>query len=122
MSRPPCFECGRPSRRQHYVVPRELGGTKTVPLCAKCLAKTGRSALTRIALQEAKARGIGLGRPPLPADELAQRAHALRLGGSTLRTIAETLNSENVPTLGSAKQWTPATVAGLLRRASLKDQ
>lgn len=31
-----CFECGRSPVEMHHVVPRSLGGTKTVPLCWKC--------------------------------------------------------------------------------------
>jgi hypothetical protein len=122
MSRPPCFECGRPSQRRHYVIPKELGGRQTVPLCAECLAKTGRSALTKVALSQARARGVELGRPRLPADSLGKRVKNLRGEGLTLRTIAEMLNAERVPTLGSANRWTPSTVAGLLRRASVRDQ
>jgi 5-methylcytosine-specific restriction endonuclease McrA len=34
-----CFECGAPAAHQHHVVPRSLGGTKTVPLCEGCHGK-----------------------------------------------------------------------------------
>lgn len=34
-----CFECGAPASEKHYVVPRSMGGTKTVPLCKGCYAK-----------------------------------------------------------------------------------
>lgn len=31
-----CFECGSPADHEHHVIPRSLGGTKTVPLCERC--------------------------------------------------------------------------------------
>lgn len=35
----PCFECGKPAEHRHHVVPRSLGGTKTIPLCTPCHRK-----------------------------------------------------------------------------------
>lgn len=32
----PCFECGKPAAHNHHVIPRVLGGTRTVPLCLEC--------------------------------------------------------------------------------------
>jgi hypothetical protein len=34
-----CFECGSPAECDHHVVPRSMGGTKTVPLCESCHSK-----------------------------------------------------------------------------------
>jgi hypothetical protein len=34
-----CFECEDEATEEHHVVPKSLGGTKTVPLCSKCHAK-----------------------------------------------------------------------------------
>ncbi len=34
-----CFECDKPAEFNHHVVPRSKGGTRTVPLCAKCHGK-----------------------------------------------------------------------------------
>ncbi len=31
-----CFECGAPKKDMHHVIPKSKGGTKTIPLCAKC--------------------------------------------------------------------------------------
>lgn len=31
-----CFECGNPASHRHHVVPKSLGGKKTVALCGKC--------------------------------------------------------------------------------------
>jgi 5-methylcytosine-specific restriction endonuclease McrA len=33
-----CFECGATPGANHHVVPRSLGGTRTVPLCDACHA------------------------------------------------------------------------------------
>lgn len=31
-----CFECGAEADHDHHVVPESRGGTRTVPLCARC--------------------------------------------------------------------------------------
>ena len=31
-----CFECGKKADIEHHVIPRSLGGKKTVPLCNQC--------------------------------------------------------------------------------------
>ena len=31
-----CFECGGLKDDMHHVIPKSKGGTKTIPLCAKC--------------------------------------------------------------------------------------
>ena len=67
-----CFECGAPADHDHHVVPRSLGGTKTIPLCHSCHGKAhGRergfrntAELTRAALDAKKARGERAGTVP----------------------------------------------------------
>ena len=34
-----CFECGNPATENHLVIPKSMGGTKTVPLCSSCHMK-----------------------------------------------------------------------------------
>jgi hypothetical protein len=34
-----CFECGAPATEDHHIIPRVLGGTKTIPLCTPCHMK-----------------------------------------------------------------------------------
>ena len=60
-----CFECGSvDSIEHHHVVPRVLGGTKTVPLCVTChglvhdrdFVKSRR--LQRIGIEKAKQKGV----------------------------------------------------------------
>lgn len=31
-----CFECGGKAEVYHHVIPKSLGGTKTIPLCKIC--------------------------------------------------------------------------------------
>ena len=45
-----CFECGVTADHAHHVVPRVLGGTKTVNLCAPCHSKVHSANLTTSAL------------------------------------------------------------------------
>ncbi len=39
-----CFDCGRPAVHNHHVVPKSLGGIRTVPLCEVCHDKAHGSA------------------------------------------------------------------------------
>ena len=63
-----CFECGSNGPlHNHHVVPRKLGGTKTVPLCEKCHGKihnldfTNHGILVKKGLDDARSRGVKLG-------------------------------------------------------------
>jgi hypothetical protein len=62
-----CFECGVQADHAHHVVPRSLGGTKTVNLCAPCHSKVHSphllktSALTKKAMDQRKAAGMYCG-------------------------------------------------------------
>lgn len=120
--RPRCFECGKASTRKHYVVPKARGGTQTVPLCAHCyeLVQVTRSSIVRDDLAKAKARGVKLGGPTLPVDQLALRVKAMKVSGMSRQAIANVLNAEGVPTLRDAPQWTANTVRGLLERRALR--
>lgn len=41
-----CFECDQKAVINHHVIPEELGGTKTVPLCSDCHGKVHDKDLT----------------------------------------------------------------------------
>lgn len=65
-----CFECGDKAEEMHHIVPKLLGGTKTIPLCSKChgmahgfLNREGHKKLTIEGLKRAKERGVILGSP-----------------------------------------------------------
>jgi hypothetical protein len=105
-----CFECDSADEIQmHHIVPRSLGGTKTVPLCSTCHGKAHQSnmsknSLTRAALGAIRASGrktggdvpygfelLGDGRTLAPcAAERAviERARELRAAGLSLRAVA----------------------------------
>lgn len=34
-----CFECGAKAKEKHHLIPKSLGGTRTVPLCGSCHCK-----------------------------------------------------------------------------------
>ena len=43
-----CFECNKPAQVEHHVVPKVLGGTKTIPLCNDCHSKVHGKNLTNL--------------------------------------------------------------------------
>ncbi len=112
-----CFECGAPADHEHHVVPRSLGGTRTVPLCAICHGKAhGRERgfrntpeLTRAALAAKRSRGEATSHAPygyrsedgvLVKDDAEQAVIAcvreLREEGLTLRAITLQLKAKGV--------------------------
>ena len=63
-----CFECGKKAHHNHHVIPRSLGGKKTIPLCHKChglahgkdgLRNTGE--LAKLALRKKRDAGERIG-------------------------------------------------------------
>lgn len=134
-----CFECGLPAEHQHHVVPKSLGGTKTIPLCVACHSKVhGRqlnhNSLVRAALAARRARGLPLGNvanlylhgsPIAQANKANAQADAERLrpivealardGHTSVRAVARELNRRGYKTsLGGA--WHPTTASRLLGR------
>jgi hypothetical protein len=68
-----CFECEADASQghDHHVVPRALGGTKTVRLCVKChglihgLDFTHHGVLTREGQRPGRERGVWFGAAPM---------------------------------------------------------
>lgn len=96
-----CFECGLIGKiHNHHVVPRVLGGTKTIPLCEGCHGKvhgrdmTGHRRLIREGLAIARSSGKTLGRPvgttKEPKDLLLEYPDIseMLLAGKSLRDVA----------------------------------
>jgi len=66
-----CFECGsKEDIHHHHVVPKSLGGTKTLPLCSKCHSLvhgkdlTSTSRLTKEALDKRRLEGKAVSSAP----------------------------------------------------------
>ena len=76
------------------------------------------AARTSDAMQAMKARGVRLGRPVNLADDVRQRIAADREAGLSLRTIAEALNTEAVPTARGGR-WHASTVRAVLDSLAL---
>lgn len=131
-----CFECGHAADHDHHVVPRSLGGTRTIPLCESCHGKvhgcgfTSHRALTARGMQRKRTRGeytggvapygwrVGANGVKLevhPGEQAAsQRARELRESGLSLRAVAARLEAEGLlPRSGG--RWHPSTVRDLLR-------
>jgi len=78
-----CFECGENAQCDHHVIPKILGGTKTIPLCRPCHSKVhSRDLVSMAGLQnkgkaDRKAEGgfVG-GRPGFGWKSIADPNHA----------------------------------------------
>jgi hypothetical protein len=65
-----CFECGSTNGiHYHHIIPRSLGGNKTIPLCNVCHSKvhdrkfTNFSELVKKGIEDRKKQGFSHGRP-----------------------------------------------------------
>lgn len=99
-----CFECGKNAEHNHHVVPRVLGGTRTVPLCTDChglvhdINLTRMTELQKIGIAKAKEKGKYTGRKPgargkrpVDNDVSAKQAKELKAQGMDISEIARTL-------------------------------
>lgn len=132
-----CFECDTTkSIEQHHVVPRSLGGTRTLPLCSDCHAKVhdrkaiSISELTRKAFEEKKKRGEYLGGiipygwyvknekliPSKRESKIILQIIAMREQGLTFRAIVADLNRRKIKPRSSEK-WDVSTVFRICRNA-----
>ncbi len=91
-----CFECASPAAHEHHVVPKALGGTRTVPLCERChglvhdRSMVGHKSLTLAGLARARRKGKRLGRPPVNGPSAAA-VRALRAEGKSWAVVAAEL-------------------------------
>jgi hypothetical protein len=133
----PCFECGKPAKNRHHVVPRILGGKKTVPLCDTCHSlahgRTGSwntSELTKAALEQKREEGrFTGGRVPFgymcqdgqlypcePDIGVRQLIMLWRSTGSAFQKIAKALDVIGVPTKTQQSRWKEATIRKICAR------
>jgi DNA invertase Pin-like site-specific DNA recombinase len=73
---------------------------------------------TKEALAAMKANGVRLGRPATVPKSVVRRIQRQRACGDSLRTIADSLNADGVPTGQGGAQWYAATVRGILARTA----
>jgi DNA invertase Pin-like site-specific DNA recombinase len=73
---------------------------------------------TKDALAQKKKDGVILGRPVVMNSETVSRITSLRNNGLSLQKIADTLNSEEIPTAHAGKAWYPSSVAKTLKRVA----
>lgn len=128
-----CFECGAEAHHQHHVVPKSMGGTQTVPMCAICHGKAHSIAiagpeLTKRALNKRKAEGLKYGQVPFGYQEQDGRLspdeaemivlNAIlkrRQAGETLQSIADALNTQGIAGKNGGR-WYPSTVRYITQR------
>lgn len=126
-----CFECESTDEiHHHHIVPRSVGGTKTIPLCGRCHGLVhGRrtmntSELTRAAIARKRSLGLRTSRDVpygfgladdgdtliVDPDETraVQRIKELRRIGVSIREVCERLTAEGFRPRG--KRWHPTTV------------
>ncbi len=129
-----CFEYGATAEHEHHVIPRSLGGTRTVPVCGACHSKvhsvslTDVRRLTAVALAAKRARGEVSGTVPLgyrdedgrlvpdPGEQAAvARIRELRSEGVSYERIARQLIVDgHQPRVG--RRWHPTQIARVLTR------
>lgn len=135
-----CFECR--SKREitnHHVVPKILGGTRTVPLCSSCHGKVhsrkmiNTSTLTKTGLAKMRAQGKRISRTPFGYDladdgitlvenpteqAVIDDILTMRARGMSFPKIARSLTERGIPTKrgNGGTQWNQATINGLVRR------
>ena len=130
-----CFECGDEAQHQHHVVPRSLGGTKTVPVCVRCHGlihsreAMAHPELTRKGMQRKRMRQERIGTVPygyrlakdgkrlLPNDRqrhVIEWMRRQRAKGSSLRDICEELNRVGEVSATGKRFWQPATVSRIV--------
>jgi len=129
-----CFECDNAAEHMHHVVPKSLGGTKMVPLCAICHGlvhdrkMVSSGALTKKALAHKRARGEVYAPTPFGFDAIdgklieshletivVKEIIKKRRAGASYGAIAELLNQCGI----RGKQggaWYAATVRYLINR------
>lgn len=129
-----CFECEMESDclHNHHVVPRSLGGTKTVPLCEKCHGlvhgrRLNTSELTRAALQKRIKEGKKVGSIPpygykfegqlvVPNEEeqkIIKLVKKLKDEKRGATNIANILDKNKVPSRG--KKWHARSVLNIFK-------
>lgn len=88
-----CFECDSKAHHAHHIIPKSLGGTKTIPLCHGCHEKVHCKSFTDVrglikkGIQRAREEGKHVGRPKIKLD--LRKIADLYASGLSQREIAK---------------------------------
>lgn len=131
-----CFECGGQASHKHHVVPKSMGGKKTLWLCADCHGKVhsvdfGIGNLTKLKMKTMKVAGLRISRwSPYGYDlkddgktlikneteqKAIQRMVCLRNFGFSFLAIARDLESKNIKTKSGNSKWAATTVKRIIQ-------
>jgi transposase-like protein len=117
-----CFECGSSEHiHQHHIIPKSLGGTKTIPLCATCHGKVHQkdfvkfSNLAKEGIKRYVANGGKLGRKEgtiesiekfmskpinIEIKQLVERGYSVRniskILGASSKTVVKVRKSDSI--------------------------
>jgi hypothetical protein len=133
-----CFECGAEKKlHHHHVIPKSLGGKKTIPLCEKChglvhnrkfdvqtltvnamtkLRKSNRLLSSRVPFGytvSKKDKNILIKNPH--QQRIILKIIKMRKSGKTLLNISNTMISTKVKTVYGGK-WRPSSIAAIITR------
>ncbi len=75
---------------------------------------------TKDALAVKRAQGVRLGRPRVLPDDIVQRIWRSHRRGSSLRSIAQRLNDDAIPTAHGGTTWHPSTVKAVISSVRLE--
>lgn len=132
-----CFECGDIATENHHVIPKILGGTKTIPLCSPCHSKVhgfGKrrdniKRLTKEGLAKKKERGERTGQIPfgfeLDEDGIHLRENeyeqeiisivlSLRESGLTYKKIAKELEKRGLKSKANKIKWGATQIRNII--------
>lgn len=91
----PCFECEKPAKANHHVIPKSLGGTRTIPLCLECHSKVHQKdlvsmyTLAKNKLEEVRKRGGDMGGKPKPWQTRDEKTKELKECPEKLRKLRD---------------------------------
>jgi len=129
-----CFDCGAQAVHAHHVVPKSLGGTTTVNLCASCHGKVHNrkfvdsSALVKKGLQRLHDKGYYIGVAPYgftyvsgkkvvnkEEQKILKWIFKRKKEGLSNVEIARGLNEARLPKR-NGKPWTRGCVWGIVNK------
>ena len=127
-----CFECSSiENTENHHVVPKSLGGARTIPLCSYCHSKvhdkkdTRIGQLTKNVLGKRYCRKVPFGKTLSDCgskflrnkneETVILKMKNLRIEGFSYQKIADILNRESFPTR-EGRPWIKTSVNMILKR------